>query len=61
MAVAMMVGNPEGSQEVCDRAREQTHRRDRARNLPALMRSIVLRAAGTRIYDSNCGPLPEKP
>jgi FAD-dependent urate hydroxylase len=44
-----------------DWVRQQTHRRDRTRSLPAMVRSIVLRAAGTRIYESHYRPLLEGP
>jgi len=33
--------------------RAQTHRRDRARNLPPVLRDLTLRAFGRRIYRSN--------
>jgi len=36
---------------------EQTHRRDRTRNLPPIIRNITLRLAGKRIYQSNYRPL----
>jgi FAD-dependent urate hydroxylase len=37
--------------------RAQTHRRDRTRNLPPLVRDLTLRAFGPRIFRSNYGPL----
>ena len=36
---------------------EQTHRRDRTRNLPAPIRNLTLRLAAERGYRSNCRPL----
>jgi 2-polyprenyl-6-methoxyphenol hydroxylase-like FAD-dependent oxidoreductase len=39
----------------------QTHRRDRARNLPPLVRNLTLRLAGERIFRSNYEPLREEP
>jgi FAD-dependent urate hydroxylase len=41
--------------------RAQTHRRDRMRRLPPLVRNLVLRAAGARILTANCRPLREAP
>jgi 2-polyprenyl-6-methoxyphenol hydroxylase-like FAD-dependent oxidoreductase len=40
---------------------EQTHRRDRTRSLPAIVRNLVLRLAGERIFHSNYRPLRELP
>jgi FAD-dependent urate hydroxylase len=40
---------------------EQTHRRDRTRSLPPLVRNLTLRLAGKRIFDSNYRPLREPP
>jgi 2-polyprenyl-6-methoxyphenol hydroxylase-like FAD-dependent oxidoreductase len=40
--------------------RAQTHRRDRTRYLPALVRNAVLRAAGRRIFRSNYRPLRDE-
>ena len=40
---------------------EQTHRRDRTRNLPPIIRNMTLRLAGERIYHSNHRPLREPP
>ena len=37
--------------------REQSHRRDRIRSLPAPVRNLSLQLAGKRIYRSNYGPL----
>ena len=37
--------------------RAQTHRRDRTRNLPPVLRDLTLRAFGRRIFRSNYGPL----
>jgi 2-polyprenyl-6-methoxyphenol hydroxylase-like FAD-dependent oxidoreductase len=37
--------------------RTQTHRRDRTRNLPRLLRDLTLRAFGRRIFRSNYRPL----
>jgi 2-polyprenyl-6-methoxyphenol hydroxylase-like FAD-dependent oxidoreductase len=39
--------------------RAQTHRRDRTRNLPPILRDPVLRAFGRRIFRSNYRPLLE--
>jgi 2-polyprenyl-6-methoxyphenol hydroxylase-like FAD-dependent oxidoreductase len=39
----------------------QTHRRDRTRSLPTLLRDAVLRVAGERIFRSNYRPLRELP
>ena len=39
----------------------QTHRRDRTRNLPPTVRNITLRLAGERIFHSNYRPLREPP
>ena len=44
-----------------DWVRQQTHHRDRTRNLPRLVRNVALRAAGRRIYESNYRPLLEEP
>jgi 2-polyprenyl-6-methoxyphenol hydroxylase-like FAD-dependent oxidoreductase len=41
--------------------REQTHRRDRIRSLPAPIRNLSLRLAGNRIYRSNYAPLMTEP
>jgi 2-polyprenyl-6-methoxyphenol hydroxylase-like FAD-dependent oxidoreductase len=40
---------------------EQTHRRDRTRNLPATVRNLTLRLAAERIFRSNFGPLRDLP
>jgi FAD-dependent urate hydroxylase len=40
-----------------DWVQAQTHRRDRTRYLPAVVRNTVLRAFGRRIFQSNYGPL----
>ncbi len=40
---------------------EQTHRRDRTRNLPVAVRNITLRLAAERIFRSNYGPLRDRP
>jgi 2-polyprenyl-6-methoxyphenol hydroxylase-like FAD-dependent oxidoreductase len=40
---------------------EQTHRRDRTRNLPSLVRKASLRLAGQRIYRGNYKPLLTPP
>ena len=40
---------------------EQTHRRDRTRNLPAPIRNLTLRLAAERIYRSNYRPLRDPP
>jgi FAD-dependent urate hydroxylase len=40
-----------------DWVRAQTHRRDRARNLPTAVRNLTLRAFGRRIFRSNYRPL----
>jgi FAD-dependent urate hydroxylase len=39
--------------------RAQTHRRDRTRNLPPVLRDLTLRAFGRRIFRSNHRPLRE--
>ncbi len=41
--------------------REQTHRRERTRRLPAAVRNLVLRTAGPRIFRANYGPLLAAP
>jgi 2-polyprenyl-6-methoxyphenol hydroxylase-like FAD-dependent oxidoreductase len=43
------------------RVQHETHRRDKTRNLPVLVRNLILRAAGERIYASNYGPLRDLP
>ena len=43
------------------RVQEQTHRRDRTRNLPATVRNLTLRLAAERIFRSNYGPLRDLP
>jgi FAD-dependent urate hydroxylase len=40
---------------------EQTHRRDRTRNLPPAIRDCVLRIAGKRIFKANNRPLVREP
>ena len=40
---------------------EQTHRRDRTRSMPPVVRNLALRLAGTRIFHANYGPLREAP
>jgi 2-polyprenyl-6-methoxyphenol hydroxylase-like FAD-dependent oxidoreductase len=40
---------------------EQTHRRDRTRNLPPMLRNVTLRLAAERIFKSNYRPLRELP
>jgi 2-polyprenyl-6-methoxyphenol hydroxylase-like FAD-dependent oxidoreductase len=40
---------------------EQTHRRDRTRNLPPIVRNLTLRLAAERIFRSNYRPLRELP
>jgi 2-polyprenyl-6-methoxyphenol hydroxylase-like FAD-dependent oxidoreductase len=40
---------------------ERTHRRDRTRNLPPIIRNMTLRLAGERIYHSNYRPLRDRP
>jgi 2-polyprenyl-6-methoxyphenol hydroxylase-like FAD-dependent oxidoreductase len=40
---------------------EQTHRRDRTRNLPPMVRNLTLRLAAERIFRSNYGPLRDVP
>jgi len=40
---------------------EQTHRRDRTRNLAPMVRNITLRLAAERIFRSNYGPLRDVP
>jgi FAD-dependent urate hydroxylase len=40
---------------------EQTHRRDRTRNLPPALRNAVLRVAGRRIFKANHRPLLSDP
>jgi 2-polyprenyl-6-methoxyphenol hydroxylase-like FAD-dependent oxidoreductase len=39
----------------------QTHRRDRTRNLPAVVRNTTLRLAGQRIFRANYAPLLSEP
>ena len=39
----------------------QTHRRDRTRSLPTIVRNLTLRLAAERIYESNYAPLREVP
>jgi 2-polyprenyl-6-methoxyphenol hydroxylase-like FAD-dependent oxidoreductase len=41
--------------------RQQTHRRDRTRNLPPRLRDSVLRIAGKRIFRANNRPLVKDP
>jgi len=41
--------------------RMQTHRRDRTRNLPPVLRNATLRLAGQRIFRSNYKPLLSGP
>jgi 2-polyprenyl-6-methoxyphenol hydroxylase-like FAD-dependent oxidoreductase len=40
---------------------EQTHRRDRTRNLAPIVRNLTLRVAAKRIFRSNYGPLRDLP
>jgi 2-polyprenyl-6-methoxyphenol hydroxylase-like FAD-dependent oxidoreductase len=40
---------------------EQTHRRDRTRNLPPIVRNLTLRLAAERIFRSNYRPLRDSP
>ena len=40
---------------------EQTHRRDRTRSLPPIVRNLTLRVVGERIFHSNYRPLREPP
>jgi 2-polyprenyl-6-methoxyphenol hydroxylase-like FAD-dependent oxidoreductase len=40
---------------------EQTHRRDRTRSLPPIVRNLTLRLAGERIFHSNYRPLRQPP
>jgi 2-polyprenyl-6-methoxyphenol hydroxylase-like FAD-dependent oxidoreductase len=40
---------------------EQTHRRDRTRNLAPMVRNVILRLAAERIFRSNYGPLRDVP
>ena len=40
---------------------DQTHRRDRTRSLPPIVRNMTLRLAGERIFHSNYRPLREPP
>ena len=40
---------------------EQTHRRDRTRNLAPIVRNVTLRLAAERIFRSNYGPLRDVP
>jgi 2-polyprenyl-6-methoxyphenol hydroxylase-like FAD-dependent oxidoreductase len=40
---------------------EQTHRRDRTRNLHPIVRNLTLRLAAERIFRSNYGPLRDPP
>ena len=40
---------------------QQTHQRDRTRNLPPAIRDCVLRIAGKRIFTANNRPLVKEP
>jgi 2-polyprenyl-6-methoxyphenol hydroxylase-like FAD-dependent oxidoreductase len=40
---------------------EQTHRRDRTRSLPPVIRNLTLRLAAERIFRSNYEPLRDQP
>jgi FAD-dependent urate hydroxylase len=40
---------------------EQTHQRDRTRNLPPALRNLALRLAGKRIFKANNRPLAKEP
>jgi hypothetical protein len=40
---------------------EQTHRRDRTRNLPTTVRNLTLRLTAERIFRSNYWPLRDLP
>jgi hypothetical protein len=40
---------------------QQTHRRDRTRSLPGVIRDLTLRLAGGRIFESNYSPLRARP
>ena len=40
---------------------DQTHRRDRTRSLPSIVRNMTLRLVGERIFHSNYRPLREPP
>jgi len=40
---------------------DQTHRRDRTRSLPPIVRNLTLRLVGERIYHSNYRPLRDPP
>jgi hypothetical protein len=40
---------------------EQTHRRDRTRSLPPVIRNLTLRLAAERIFKSNYEPLRDLP
>jgi 2-polyprenyl-6-methoxyphenol hydroxylase-like FAD-dependent oxidoreductase len=44
-----------------DWVQEQTHRRDRTRELPPMVRNLVLRAAATRIFAAGHRPLHAQP
>ena len=44
-----------------DWVRAQTHRRDRTRYLPTILRNVVLRAFGGKIFRSNYRPLRDEP
>jgi 2-polyprenyl-6-methoxyphenol hydroxylase-like FAD-dependent oxidoreductase len=41
--------------------RQRTHKRDRIRGLPALLRNITLRTAGSAIYEADYRPLFDEP
>jgi 2-polyprenyl-6-methoxyphenol hydroxylase-like FAD-dependent oxidoreductase len=41
--------------------RQRTHRRDRLRNLPALLRNLSLRVAGSALYEMDYRPLCNEP
>jgi 2-polyprenyl-6-methoxyphenol hydroxylase-like FAD-dependent oxidoreductase len=44
-----------------DFVQAQTHRRDRTRSLPPIVRRAILRLAGERIFRGNYGPLLARP
>ena len=44
-----------------DWVQAQTHRRDRARNLPPMIRGMMLRRFGKRLFQANYRPLRQQP
>jgi 2-polyprenyl-6-methoxyphenol hydroxylase-like FAD-dependent oxidoreductase len=66
LAETVVVGEPLEAYEMRRRPRvsfvqRQTHRRDRTRRLPPVLRNTTLRLAGRRIFQSNYRPLLAEP